>query len=234
MPQPCTRTQPHFYFAMALLVGAIVAIGFGRHAVARLARPLPWLVHLHAAVFTIWVLLFGAQAWLVRAGRVPAHRKLGRWAGWLGASMPFLGLATALLMTARELDPGQAGAADLAIPINDMLTFGTAFALALHWRRRPELHRRLMLMATCALTVAAFARFPAWAVPARWWYAYVDALVMGAALRDLLRTRRLHPAFAWGLPAMVAGQAGALYLAFAAPPWWVACTARLLAPFTGA
>lgn len=232
---PARNTPPtRFYFAMALLVAAIVAFGFGRNAAARLARPLPWLVHVHAAVFALWVALFALQAWLVRSGRVDLHRAIGRCAGWLGASMPVLGLATALVMTARELDPGQTGAPDLAIPINDMLTFGTAFGLALHWRRRPELHRRLMLLATCALTVAAFARFPAWAVPERWWYAYVDALIVGAALRDLMRSGRVHPAFAWGLTAMVAGQASALYLAFAAPPWWAACTARLLAPFTGA
>jgi hypothetical protein len=50
--------------------------------------------------------------------------------------------------------------ADLMIPLFDMVAFPSAFALAIYSRKRPEFHRRLKLIAACALTAAAFGRFP--------------------------------------------------------------------------
>jgi hypothetical protein len=41
-----------------------------------------------------------------------------------------------------------------------LTSFTIPFVLAICWRRKPELHRRLMLIASCALTAAAFVRFP--------------------------------------------------------------------------
>ena len=41
-----------------------------------------------------------------------------------------------------------------------MTAFTVPFALAVYWRRKLEFHRRLFLIATCALTSAAFARLP--------------------------------------------------------------------------
>ena len=55
------RLDRWFYFGMAWLVLAVVAYGFGRGLVGRLlhpALPLPWILHVHALVFSGWVLLF--------------------------------------------------------------------------------------------------------------------------------------------------------------------------------
>jgi hypothetical protein len=51
-------------------------------------------------------------------------------------------------------------AAHLSIPLNDMIFFAGVFAAAAWWRKRPDVHRRLMLVPTCLFTVAAFSRFP--------------------------------------------------------------------------
>jgi hypothetical protein len=79
-----------------------------------------------------------------------------------------------------------------------------------------------MLIASCALTVAAFARFPRTLVPADTWYAGVDLLIGLGLLRDWIVDGRVHRAYAIGLPAVMAGQALALYLALAAPTGWLA------------
>jgi hypothetical protein len=42
-----------------------------------------------------------------------------------------------------------------------MVCFTLPFALAIRWRNRPAYHRRLLLVATCALTAAAFGRHAA-------------------------------------------------------------------------
>jgi len=214
-----------FYFGMAWLVLAVVAYGFGRGLGERLlhrAEPLPWILHVHALVFSGWVLLFLAQSGLVRWHAVRLHRRLGMFGAGLGTLLPVLGVATALAMRQWHARQGPVHDAFLAISFNDMLTFAVAFGLALRWRRQPDVHRRLMLIATCALTVAAFARFPRALVPANAWYAYVDGLIGLGLLRDLIVGDRVHRVYAIGLPCVVAGQALALYLAFAAPAGWLA------------
>jgi len=149
-----------FYFGLAWLVLLVVAYGFGRGLGERLlhrTEPLPWILHVHALVFTGWVLLFLVQSGLVRRHALRLHRRLGLFGAGLGTVLPVLGVATALVMRQWHARQGPVHDAFLAISFNDMLTFAVAFGLALHWRRRPEFHRRLLLIATCALTVAAFA-----------------------------------------------------------------------------
>ncbi|HEY8024257.1 MAG TPA: hypothetical protein VIF60_06810, partial [Burkholderiaceae bacterium] len=116
-------------------------------------------------------------------------------------------------------------AAFLGVSFNDMCSFGVAFGLAVYWRRRPEFHKRLMLMASCCLTVAAFARFPAALVHAPWWYAYVDALLLLGVSRDVIVLRRIHPVYLAGIPCIVAAQLLAMYLFLAAPAPWLSIVA---------
>ena len=220
-----------FYFGMAWLVPAVVSYGFGRGLSERLlhrAEPLPWILHVHALVFSGWVLLFLLQSGLVRRHALRLHRRLGLFGAGLGAVLPVLGVATALVMRQWHARQGAVHDAFLAISFNDMLTFAVAFGLAVHWRRKPDFHRRLMLIATCALTVAAFARFPRALVPPHGWYAGVDVLIGLGLLRDLIVDGRLHRAYAIGLPCVMAGQALALYLAFAAPAGWLALLHAML------
>ncbi len=214
----------YFYFAMSLLIVAVVVAGFGRTIDAGLLHPdapRPALLYVHVTLCAAWVLLFALQSGLARTGRMALHRRLGVSAAVLGGALPIVGVATAIVMHNWRSARGPSNPAFLSVSLNDMLTFSIAFGLAIYWRRRPELHRRLMLIASCALTVAAFARLPAYLVPHRWWYAYVDLLILLGVARDLLVERRVHAVYRYGLPCVMAGQAGALYLYLAAPPAWL-------------
>src|SRR5438128_953593 len=83
-------------------------------------------------------------------------------------------------------------------------------ALAVAWRRNREFHRRLMLLATIALTGAAFARFPLPMMQNTWfWYSFTDGLLVICVLRELLLTRRVHPVFLYGVPLFLIGEYGA-------------------------
>jgi hypothetical protein len=86
-----------------------------------------------------------------------------------------------------------------------MVGFATTFVLAVRWRRRPELHRRLMFMATAVLTAAAWGRM-SFLDHAEWFYAAVDLLIAIAALRDLVVERRIHRVYLVGLPVLMFGQ----------------------------
>lgn len=220
-----------FYLGMSLLIAAVVIFGFGHTIGANLLHPdtpRPLILHIHAAVFSGWVLLFITQSALVRASKVALHRRLGIFGATLGGILPVLGVTTALVMHHWHDQGGGANHASLSLPFNDMLTFSIAFGLAIRWRRRPEFHRRLMLIATCCLTSAAFARFPESMVPENAFYACVDLLLLLGVLRDLAIDRRVHTAYRYGLPCMIASQAIAQYLVLVAPPAWLAVTHRIM------
>ncbi len=225
---PRARARRPFHAVMALLIAAIVVYGFS-HTVGRNllhpATPRPPLLYAHSAVFCAWLALFVVQSMLPAAGHVALHRRLGMAGAWLGACVPLFGLSTAVVMYRFHLaqDPqASSSPAGLAIPLNDMLSFAIAFGLALRWHRRPDVHRRLMLVAMASLTVAAFARFPGWLVPDPWWYLYVDGLVAIGALRDALVDRRIHKVYLVALPVLAAAQGLAMWLALAEPVRWVA------------
>ena len=58
-----------------------------------------------------------------------------------------------------------------------------------------------MLVATCALTDAAFGRFPH--LPLIWSPAGVDLLILCGVLRDLIADRRVHKVYLYALPAFI-------------------------------
>ena len=220
-----------FYLGTALLVAAVVIFGFSHTIGGNLLHPdtpRPSILPIHAIVFSSWVALFIAQSGLVRASKIALHRRLGMFGAALGGILPFLGVATALVMRHWHDQREVANDAGLSLPFNDMMTFSIAFGLAIYWRRRPEFHRRLMLIATCCLTGAAFARFPESMVPPNAFYACVDLLVLLGVWRDLVVIGRVHAVYRHGLPCMMASQAVAQYLMLATPPLWLAITHRIM------
>jgi len=111
--------------------------------------------------------------------------------------------------------------ADLIVPLFDMVAFSIPFALAVYWRKKPEIHRRLILVATCALTAAAFGRFPENLLPPVFFYAGVDLLILLGAVRDLVVMRSIHPVYCYALPAFIAGQVVVMYTNTHHSPLWI-------------
>jgi hypothetical protein len=199
-----------FYLFMSLLVAVVVVFGFSRTVSARLIHPPsppPIVLYFHAAVFTAWVVFFIMQSALVRTRNVKVHRKLGWFGLALGLAIPVVGIATAITMTRLRMREGLTDAAAfMIVPFFDIAAFCVAFGLAFCWRTRPEFHRRLILMASCALTAAAFGRFPTSLIPPNCFYAGVDVLILLGVMRDLLATKRVHPVYLYGLPLLMLGQ----------------------------
>src|SRR5260370_42612165 len=83
---------------MAILMLATVLLGFARsYFLAGLFRaPLPnWLIHLHGAAFSSWLLLLIVQTSLVASGRVDLHKRLGLLGFGLAILMIVLGILAA-------------------------------------------------------------------------------------------------------------------------------------------
>src|SRR5450432_280856 len=69
-----------FYFYALVCAALIVFAGFARTYFMKTifgTPPLYPLLHVHGIVMTSWILLFGAQTWLVEARRTDLHRRLG-------------------------------------------------------------------------------------------------------------------------------------------------------------
>lgn len=217
-----------FFLLLSLLLLAVVGVGFSYTIGDNLlhpAYPRPAILYVHVVIFSAWVLLFLVQAVLVRADQVRLHRRLGQWGLVHGTAIPLVGVATAIAMTRLRVAHGELDAApSFVIPCFDMLAFAVMFALAAAWRRRPELHRRCMWVATACLTAAAFGRMPL-LDQGEWFYVGVDGLILLGALRDLAVSRRIHRVYWYALPAIVAGQLLTAYVRWS--PWWLSLAPTL-------
>ena len=214
----------YFYFAMSLLIAAIVVAGFSRTVNQNLfhpAVPRPFLLWIHAAAFTLWVVFFILQSALVRVRKVKWHRLLGWFGAGLAAVMVPLGFTIAIIM--GRFDKHVMHVADantfLSIPFGDMAIFSVLVGLAIYWRRKPELHRRLLFIGTCGLLDAAFGRFD-YLFNHNLFFIAVDAVILLGVARDLLVNRRIHIVYRVALPSLVVVQVLMVYLWRVAPAWW--------------
>ncbi len=230
--QPARLTKPgglidrYFYFFMSLLIAVTVVYGFSHTVGNNLfhpAVPRPTVLSFHAAVFSGWVVFFFFQSALIRTHNVRLHRLTGWLGAALGAAIPLVGIPTAITMTRFHLHQlhESDGAAFILVPFFDVTCFTIAFWLALYWRKKPEFHRRLVLIATCALTAAAFGRFPASILPPIAFYAGVDALILLGVVRDFIVNRRVHKVYACALPALMVCQFAVMHTVVTNAAWWL-------------
>jgi len=220
-----STVKTYFYFFMSLLIAVVVVYGFSFTIEKNLihpALPRPFLLSVHAAVFTGWLILFILQTALVRTRNVPLHRRIGWFGAAMGVAMVMLGVSTAITMGRFDLIQLHQSEAesDLMIPLFDMVCFGTTFGLAVLWRKKPEYHRRLMLVATCALTAASFGRFPERLLPAEFFYSGVDLLIVLGVIRDLIVDKHVHQVYLYVLPPFIIGQIVVTYTVFHQLPYW--------------
>jgi hypothetical protein len=215
----------YFYFFMSLLIAVVVMYGFSftiEKTLIHPALPRPLLLYVHAAMFSGWLVFFILQTALVRTGNVLLHRRIGLFGAVMGSAMVLLGVATAITMARFNMIQLHHNDAEsfLIIPLFDMLCFGTTLGLAVLWRKKPEYHRRLMLVATCALTAASFGRFPQWLLPSVYFYSGVDLLILLGVIRDLIVNGRVHQVYLYVLPLFVVGQTIVTYTVFHQLSYW--------------
>ncbi len=225
-PAGVSLLNTYFYFFMSLLIAVIVVYGFSHTIDERLihATPArPFLLYVHGAIFSGWVAFYILQSLLVRAHNVRLHRTLGWFGVALGSAVFVFGVWIAIVMSQFRIVHfhGKGAVENLALSFYDVAAFAIPFALAILYRKKPEYHRRLILLATCALTSAAFARFPANLMPRHWFFVGVDMLVLLGVARDLIVNRRVHRVYAIGFPAFVVSQSFVMYVILSHSSYWL-------------
>jgi hypothetical protein len=200
------------------------------------------MLHLHAILFTAWMVFFISQATMVATGRVRDHRAWGLAGISLATAMVFVGVAAAIgtMKNAAAAGLPEVGRVFLIVPVSALLVFGGLFIAAIANTSRPEVHKRLMVVATVALLPAAIARFfflaatgggpglrpglfTAEAQPPPIAIATVpaviaDLLIVAAIVYDWRTRGRPHPAYLIGGGILLASQT--LRIPFSATPVW--------------
>lgn len=153
-----------FYLGLVVLMSLIVLAGFWPFYAALLTGTSQGsgLLYLHAAVFSGWLGLLFVQAWLVYARRVPIHREVGRYGIYYGVLVLLVGAAVTISEPVRGVVDGRwsldEAAGFMILPLGDILLFAGFFAAGIAFRRRKDLHKRLMVLATIALIFPGAAR----------------------------------------------------------------------------
>lgn len=161
--------------------------------------PLSPLLHVHGAVFTLWLVLLIVQSGLVSARRVDRHKQLGIAAALVAAAMLPLGVMTAVEGARRGVaTPGLEPLVFMVFPIGAMVMFAGFVGPALWYRRKPEIHRRLLLLGTVSIMTPAIARLPIAGRSPVLALALSLVFVVAGMIHDWKTRGRIHPLYIWG------------------------------------
>lgn len=190
----------------------------------------PTVVHVHAFVFSVWLLIFTAQVLLVVGDRVAWHRKFGWFAAGWACLMAVMGpwAAMATMATHRgfpDFDP-----AFLVVNIVDIAGFVVLLAWGIGLRKNPAAHKRVMMLSMIAMGDPGFARFsflfsnPTTAIPWFVFMFYGNVLMVAVMAVWDWKKGRLMRQFVVGVSAVLASDVLATALYFWGP-WKTAATA---------
>jgi hypothetical protein len=198
-----------FYSGMAIVMALTVFAGFAPTYYLRAyfgaptlsgSTSLTPLMHVHAALFSGWVLLFIVQTALVSARRVAVHRRLGIAGAVLAAAMVAVGVRTAIAAGARgSAPPGADPLGFMVVPLFDIVLFAGFVTAAVRMRRNKEAHKRLMLLAYVSIITAGVARLPG-ILPygPLAFFALSFVFVLIGMSYDAASRRHVHPVYLWG------------------------------------
>lgn len=224
-PARLPRVGRSFYVATAAFVILLNVVGFGPSLLDGSMRngPPSSLVIVHGLVGSGWLLLFLVQTTLAATGRISIHRRLGAVAPALAIILIWLTFQMTIEMIRRGHDLSgdlfrPAGPPGGPVPpvaevdgglgaFVSSLNFGILVAAGWWNRRRPEIHKRLMLVALLSLAGVpllhlvgyAVGRWPGLSGPAVMAVPFVGAnlLLFVGAVHDRVTRGRVHPISVW-------------------------------------
>ena len=209
-PTETLASDLRFVPKLAIAMAITVVVGFSfQLAMGRSTFASPVRVHLHAVAFMGWVALFVTQSWLATRGPLALHRKLGWIAvGWMVAMV--IPAMTVIVAMARNgtvpffFTPQQFLIGDPLTLVCFVALTGTAIAR----RRETDWHARLQVCGMAVLMGPAIGRLLPMPllIPYAFEWAVAGGLLfpLAGAIRDKRKLGRAHPAWWWGIGAIVA------------------------------
>lgn len=204
------RTPDRVVPGLAVVMALVVVAGFSLQlAMGRSSFEAPLLVHAHAVVFMGWVVIFLVQNLLIATGQLRWHRPLG----WLAAAWLAPMLILGWLVTEAMVRRGDVPFFFRPLPflVFDPVSLATfvGLTIAAVWLRRSTAwHRRLHYSAMAILLGPAVGRLLPMPLLIPWAWEATTLVTLAfpviGMIIDLAKTRRIHPAWFWGLGVQIA------------------------------
>lgn len=191
--------RPSFYFWMTLLMAFFVFGGFSMTYWYPMAAgtfpPAPPVVHLHGLVYSSWMILLVVQSLLVNVRNVALHRSLGMFGIALATAVIFMGALITLLGASNS--SGSGAAHGIYLGVMAVTGFGILFTLAIRNTRRPDVHRRLILLAMLPILPPGIHRLymvplGLQAFPVVAMYITLDAMALAIIVHEWRRTGAIN------------------------------------------
>lgn len=195
--------ERRFYLTLILLMIATVVFGFARSVFLRplfpaFPTPPEPFFYIHGVLYFAWMALMLVQASLISARSPGLHMRLGVVAYALVPAMIVMGVVGSLMAARRPggfvgvpVPPLQF----LAVVLGDMVMFALFAGLALAYRRRPQAHKRLIILAGIVLMDPSIGRWPVDAlaqVPDYSFWLKIALFLVPLIVWDIVTLRRLH------------------------------------------
>lgn len=206
--QQVNRSKLTFFTAIAMLGIIAILVGFLKTFIIPIisgTKSWPLAIYVHASLVFGWVLIFLIQSLLIQNRKYETHISIGRWAAFIAVGAAVSIIPASFYQIDRELKEGLGQTA--ISPIVGSLASATMFLnlviLGIVYRKRPQVHKRLMLLATILLIWPAWFRwrhyFPSVRRPDIWFAVVLaDSLIIVAFVWDWLKNKRIHPALLCG------------------------------------
>lgn len=222
------QSYPSFFFVMALLALAVVLTGFAKTFFIPLAQnsfEAPLVIHIHGAFAFGWIFLFLIQNFLIHARNYRLHQQLGYSGIFIAAGVMITMIPAGAVEVSRNLRLGMGESAYSTL--TGVLTSGLLFfllVLAGIWqRKKPEAHKRWLLLSTILVLWPAWFRFrhyfPGVPRPDIWFgIVLADSLILVAWIRDYIKMGRIHPVLKYAGLFLILEQSTEVLL-FDSPNW---------------
>lgn len=208
------RAGEHRYFlAAAIVLTFLVLWAFG-FEYRDLMHPSQFtvLVQVHALVMFAWVGLFLTQVALIVWHRPMWHRRLGMIGIGVAVLVVVLGIPTSIIacrLGGDHLPPGMPPPDFMANALMTLVAFALLAGGGLALRRRPDFHKRLMLLSNMPPLIAVTARLVGFLHLGMGITPLRNLILLAFIVADVVRTRRLHPALLAGGACILATDAAA-------------------------
>lgn len=207
--QPIKNKSRATFFTMIAFISIMaIVVGFLKTFIIPIlsgTKTWPVAIYLHAGFVFGWVLLFLIQSLLIQNKKYKTHISIGRYAAFVAVGAAVSIIPAALYQCERELKEGLGQTA--ISPILGSLASATMFlalvTLGIVYRKKSQVHKRLMLLATILLIWPAWFRwrhyFPSVERPDIWFAVVLsDSLIIVAFVWDWIKNKRIHPALLYG------------------------------------
>lgn len=205
------KSDRRFFTGLGIWCFLVTFIGFSPTFYLRSEEkgPLPSYIVLHGVLASLWVLFFLLQAGLISGKQRKLHAALGL----IGIPLALAVAATGAVVALRSIAHRNNPIWGVGMSLNNVLGLLLFVLLGVLSRRRPEAHKRYMVLAIVPFLGPAAARWdhagwiPVWGTPVM-----TFAPMVALFVHDYLSRKSIHQVTAVGFPCVIAWHVATVFV----------------------